>query len=168
MRAHKVTEVYPEDGPRNPIERLKEARDSRTWTPDDHIIEAYKRNGGHIVRTAEELGMKAGSLYTRFYRNPELKQLCEDTLKDMIATAEGGLFNAVDAEEPWAIQFLLKHKGGYNNNSVNVQLPASGRVAFVWEGGEDAVNHSDDREGGQIEDGSGGDGVSLSESEVDG
>jgi len=90
-----------------------------TYT-DEEIIEALKRTKGIISRAAKLLGCDSTTVRLRVQKTPEIRAVQVEMRELLIDEAEGGLGEAVDNKESWAILHVTKTLGrnrGYSEKS---------------------------------------------------
>ena len=93
------------------------------------IKSELKKNGGLITDTACALGISRQSLYERLKKDADLqraKKSAEETVNDL---AERKLFKAIDAGQPWAVQFYLKTKAKHRGYSEKIEVSSKSEIS---------------------------------------
>lgn len=77
---------------------------------------------GFVAVAAKRLGIHYTTLYKIIKQNPELKDNIIDQREFNLDVSESKLFNAVQNDQPWAIQFHLRTQGRTRGYSERLEL----------------------------------------------
>jgi len=81
------------------------------WYKTKDIIEALERAHGGVFLAAEALGCSRKTIERRAKRNPKVQEVIDKYRGRRSDIAEMRLETAIQAGEPWAIQFQLRTQG---------------------------------------------------------
>jgi hypothetical protein len=96
----------------------------------EQVARAVTSAKGLVYLAARALGCSKRTVSRYVSKYDCVKEALEDARGEVVDVAEDKLFKALDAEEPWAIRFVLRSLGqdrGYGYNTIpGVNAPASG------------------------------------------
>lgn len=93
---------------------------------DTEIAEALRKSHGLVTPAAESLGISVQTIYTRLKKSKSVAKAMEQARNATLDRAESKLFDAVEAGDQWAIQFVLKTLGksrGYTERTEIAGTP---------------------------------------------
>jgi hypothetical protein len=86
------------------------------------VKKAIQGTGGIISAIAEKCGCDWHTADKFIKEHDELIELLRCETEAVLDVGEMGLFNAVESNDPWAIQFLLSRKGKHRGYGEKVEV----------------------------------------------
>jgi len=77
----------------------------------EEYIEAIRKTGGIKTAVAKMLGVSWSAVHKKIQRNKKLQKIMVEVDETILDVAETGLVRAIQKEERWAIELILKTKG---------------------------------------------------------
>jgi hypothetical protein len=100
----------------------------------ERVLSSLVKFIGRMGLAAKELGVKKGQLADYLKRRPQLEAALQDRYEYLSDHAEYTLHELIDAQEPWAIKYVLKTLGrsrGYSDIPLNDLVTLSGGLAIT-------------------------------------
>lgn len=90
------------------------------------VIDAIQGTGGVVAAIARKLGCRWSTAKKYLETYPTINRAWLDERESMIDSAETGLINAVEKEDPWAIKYTLSTLGKKRGFSERVEVSGEG------------------------------------------
>jgi hypothetical protein len=109
----------------------------------DEVAAALEKSHGLVSFAARLLGCNRSTVYEYLNRHPHLRNIISDAGEALLDKGELALEKAIDGNESWAVQFLLKTKGkkrGYVERQEHTGAdggPMVMSIADLMQGGND-------------------------------
>lgn len=93
------------------------------------IIATIRETRGMIALAARKLGCERKTIYHAAKRHPSVQQAIDEEREVILDETELRLVEAVQAGEPWAVQFFLKTQGRARGYADGTTLGFQGQAA---------------------------------------
>lgn len=104
---------------------------------DSQIAEALKRTKGMVYVAADLLGCSPNTIKARLAKSAALADVLEQARGLTTDTAELKLVQAINAGEPWAVQFYLRTQARERGYRDKTEQEHTGSVRIMVEYGDD-------------------------------
>ncbi|MCP4149827.1 MAG: hypothetical protein GY757_18930 [bacterium] len=95
------------------------------------VISAIKGSAGVKTQICKKLGCARNTLDTYLRRHPTIKTAYDEEFNQVCDLAISGLYIALQAHEPWAIQYFLNKRHSDYTESSDINLKVEGGVLMV-------------------------------------
>jgi hypothetical protein len=75
------------------------------------LANALQEAHGLVYVAAAQLGCRAETIKVRLAQSPEIRRVQDEAKGRLLDQTEQRLYDAIEAGDPWAIQFFLKTQG---------------------------------------------------------